>query len=126
MNQIPIDAHTTPAQVRNLIRQGIFSTQTSGLCDGYAQANLLILPKEQAYDFLLFTQRNPKSCPVLEVGDVGSRLIKRMADHADVATDLPKSFIVCHQDGQEIVYISQLSPQTLMKRCKFIQKISYI
>ena len=44
----------------------------------------------------------------------------------NVATDLPKSFIVCNRDGEEVVYISQLSPQTLMKRCKFIQKISYI
>lgn len=44
----------------------------------------------------------------------------------NVATDLPKSFIVCQRDGEEVVYISQLSPQTLMKRCKFIQKISYI
>lgn len=90
MNQMPVNAHSKPAQVRELIRQGLFTTQTSGLCDGYAQANLLILPKEQAYDFLLFTQRNPKSCPLLEVGDVGSRLIKRMANHADIATDLPK------------------------------------
>ena len=44
----------------------------------------------------------------------------------NIATDLPKSFIVCKKDGEEVVYISQLSPQTLMKRCKFIQKISYI
>ena len=61
------------------------------MCDGYAQGNLLILPFEQAYDFLLFTQRNPKSCPVLEVGDVGSRLVKAMASgKGDIATDLPK------------------------------------
>lgn len=80
----------SPAAVRKLIREGKIMGQTSGMCDGYAQANLLILPKELTYDFLLFTQRNPKSCPVLEVGDVGSRLVKRMADGADIATDLPK------------------------------------
>lgn len=80
----------TPSEARALIRAGQISCQTSGMCDGYAQANLLILPKAQAYDFLLFTQRNPKSCPVLEVGDVGSRKICRMADNADVATDLPR------------------------------------
>ena len=44
----------------------------------------------------------------------------------NVATDLPKSFIVCVQEGEEVVYISQLSAQTLLKRCNFIQKISYI
>ena len=80
----------SPAEVRQLIREGKITGQTSGMCDGYAQGNLLVLPMAQAYDFLLFTQRNPKSCPVLEVGDVGSRLVKRMADHADIATDSPK------------------------------------
>ena len=79
-----------PSEVRALIREGKITTQTSGMCDGYAQANLIILPMEQAYDFLLFAQRNPKSCPLLEVGDKGSRLIKRMAQSADIATDIPK------------------------------------
>ena len=80
----------SPAEVRQLIREGKITTQTSGMCDGYAQGNLLVLPMAQAYDFLLFTQRNPKSCPVLEVGDVGSRLVKRMADGGDIAKDIPK------------------------------------
>ena len=80
----------SPAEVRTLIRTGQITGQTSGMCDGYAQANLLILPMEYAYDFLLFTQRNPKSCPLLEVGDVGSRVVKTMANTADIATDLPK------------------------------------
>lgn len=80
----------SPAEVRTLIRAGKITGQTSGMCDGYAQANLLILPMEYAYDFLLFTQRNPKSCPLLEVGDVGSRVVKTMANTADIATDLPK------------------------------------
>ena len=79
-----------PSEVRKLIREAKLSGQTSGMCDGYAQANLIILPRDLAYDFLLFAQRNPKSCPILEVGDVGSREIKRMANGADIATDLPK------------------------------------
>lgn len=79
-----------PSEVRQLIREGKITHQTSGMCDGYAQGNLLILPKEQAYDFLLFTQRNPKSCPILEVGDIGSRSLKKMAKGADIATDIPK------------------------------------
>ena len=51
--------HATPAEARHLIREGKFAAPTSGLCPGYAQANLIILPREQAYDFLLFAQRNP-------------------------------------------------------------------
>ena len=77
-----------PSEVRSLIRKGKITGQTSGMCATYAQANLLILPLQQAYDFLLFTQRNPKSCPVLEVGDTGSRLVKKMANCGDIATDL--------------------------------------
>ena len=35
----------------------------------------------------------------------------------DVSGELPKSFIVCSgDDGEFTVYISQLSPSTLMKR----------
>ena len=48
----------TPVQMRHLIREGKFTEPTSGLCPGYAQANLIILRKEHAYDFLLFAQRN--------------------------------------------------------------------
>ncbi len=80
----------SPAEVRQLIREGKITGQTSGMCDGYAQGNLLVLPMEQAYDFLLFTQRNPKPCPILEVGDTGSRLVKIMAKNADIATDIPR------------------------------------
>ena len=83
-------ADYSPKEARKLIREGIITHQTSGMCDGYAQGNLLVLPKKYAYDFLLFTQRNPKPCPILEVGDVGSPLVRKMADNADITTDIPK------------------------------------
>jgi len=80
----------SPAAVRQLIREEKITGQTSGMCAGFAQANLAIVPKEYAYDFLLFTQRNPRPCPVLEVSDVGSRILKKIAAGADIATDIPK------------------------------------
>lgn len=80
----------TPAEVRRLIRAGKITSQTSGMCAGYAQANLVILPKELAYDFLLFTQRNPRSCPILEVSDVGSRKLHYVAEDVDLAKDFPR------------------------------------
>lgn len=83
-------ANMKPQQVKDLIRSGEIDYQTSGMCNGYAQANLCILPKEYAFDFLLFCMRNPKPCPILEVGDVGSREIKTMAQHGDICTDFPK------------------------------------
>lgn len=79
-----------PQEVKKLIRQGSITGQTSGMCNGYAQANLCVLPKEYAFDFLLFCMRNPKPCPVLEVGDVGSRSFRFMANEGDVCKDFPK------------------------------------
>lgn len=79
-----------PWEVRKLIREGKITVPTSGMCAGYAQANLAILPKDLAYDFLLFTQRNPKPCPILEVSDVGSRELKYIAKDCDITTDFPK------------------------------------
>lgn len=83
-------AKSLPRDVRALIRAGKITTQTSGMCDGYAQANLCILPKEYAYDFLLFAQRNAAACPLLEVTDVGSRALRYIASDADIARDFPK------------------------------------
>jgi uncharacterized protein YcsI (UPF0317 family) len=40
---------------------------TSGLAPGYAQANLVVLPADNALDFVRFCVRNPKPCPLLEV-----------------------------------------------------------
>lgn len=86
-----------PSEVRKLIREGKITGPTSGMCAGYAQANLVILPKDLAYDFLLFAQRNPKSCPVLEVSDVGSRNLRYIAENTDIAKDIPKYRV--YEDG---------------------------
>lgn len=82
--------NATPVQVRHAIREGKFTDPTSGLYPGYAQANLIVLPKEDAYDFLLFAQRNPKPCPLIEVTDIGARQTKQCASDCDIATDFPR------------------------------------
>jgi uncharacterized protein YcsI (UPF0317 family) len=79
-----------PREARKLIARGEIARHTSGMCAGYAQANLAVLPAEYAYDFLLFAQRNPKSCPILEVSDRGSRILKFIAPGADIAREIPK------------------------------------
>jgi uncharacterized protein YcsI (UPF0317 family) len=81
---------TTPREVRAAIRAGHLTGPTSGLCPGVAQANLVALPREYAYDFLLFCQRNPRPCPLLEVTDVGSTEPGVLAPGADLRTDLPR------------------------------------
>ena len=79
-----------PRDVRALISAGKLQGQTSGMCAGYAQANLCILPKAQAFDFLLFCMRNPRPCPTLEVGEAGCRQMGAMACGDDVCTAFPK------------------------------------
>ena len=34
----------------------------------------------------------------------------------NVAEDIPKSFVVCNEMGNTVIYLSQLSSQTLLKR----------
>jgi uncharacterized protein YcsI (UPF0317 family) len=82
-------ATETPEKIRKLIREMKITGPTAGMANGYAQANLAILKQEHAYDFLLFCQRNPKSCPLLDVTEVGSPYLT-VAKGADIRTDLPK------------------------------------
>jgi uncharacterized protein YcsI (UPF0317 family) len=76
----------TPAEARARFRDGLV-TPTAGWCPGWAQANLLALPRDLAYDFLLFSQRNPKPCPVLDVLDAGA--VSGPLLDGDIRTDLP-------------------------------------
>jgi uncharacterized protein YcsI (UPF0317 family) len=79
-----------PAGIRGLIRRGELVRPTAGMAEGFVQANLVIVPQALAYDFLLFAQRNPKPCPVLDVTDAGSAEPKLMAPGADLRYDVPK------------------------------------
>jgi uncharacterized protein YcsI (UPF0317 family) len=79
-----------PCEVRRQIREGKWRKPTAGLAPGFVQANLVILSRDLAFDFLLFAQRNPKPCPVIEVTDVGSPEPKRSSPGADLRTDVPK------------------------------------
>lgn len=83
-------AKMTPAALRQLMRKGELARPTAGMAEGFVQANLAIVPKALAYDFLLFAQRNPKPCPVLDVTDLGSVEPKLMAPGADIRYDAPK------------------------------------
>lgn len=85
-----------PAAVRAAARDGGFDGHTAGLAPAYAQANLVVLPRELAYDFLLFCQRNPKPCPLLDVTDVGSWRPALVAPAADLRRDLPRYRVFRH------------------------------
>ncbi|MCY2964835.1 MAG: putative hydro-lyase [Planctomycetota bacterium] len=105
----------TAREVREAARSGILNGQTSGLAPGYAQANLVILPKELAGDFLLFCQRNPKPCPLLDVTSPGDPIPRRAAPDADLRSDTPRYRV--WKDGE---LISEPTDLTSLWRDDFV------
>ncbi|MFB1082662.1 putative hydro-lyase [Jeotgalibacillus sp. JSM ZJ347] len=88
----------TPSQARELIRKGEWTKPTSGMANGYIQTNLAVLPKELAFEFLLFCQRNPKACPIIDVIEEGSAVAALAAPDSNVKMDIPKYRV--YRDGQ--------------------------
>lgn len=86
--------------VRQSIRRADIQGPTAGLAPGHVQANLMILPKDLAQEFLLFAQRNPKSCPLLDVSNPGQTLLTGLGADIDIRTDTPRYRI--WQDGQVV------------------------
>jgi uncharacterized protein YcsI (UPF0317 family) len=91
------ELHDDPAALRRACRHGGFDRPTAGHAPGRIQANLAILPQDDAFDFLLFCQRNPQACPLIEVLAPGSREA-RCAPGSDLATDLPGYRV--YRDGE--------------------------
>ncbi|HET8601083.1 MAG TPA: putative hydro-lyase [Segeticoccus sp.] len=85
----------TPSEARARFRGGL-RTPTAGWCSGWTQANLIAVPREQAYDVLLFAQRNPVPCPVLDVTEPGE--VSCEIFDGDLRTDLPAYRI--YRDGE--------------------------
>ena len=84
-------------EFRQKVRTGEWVSQTSGVEYDIVQTNVVILPKEYAFDFLLFCQRNPKSCPIIEVLNPGQFEPINSAPQADIRTDIPRYNI--YRDG---------------------------
>jgi uncharacterized protein YcsI (UPF0317 family) len=78
-----------PKELRQLIRNRSWAAPTSGAAQGYVQANLVMLPRDEAFNFLLFCVRNPKPCPILDVLEPG-QVEPAIAPGADLRTDLPR------------------------------------
>ena len=79
----------TPAEVRALCRDGVIDFPTAGMCRGYAQANLVILPPEYAADFEEFAKKNPFPCPILEIIK-GTPNTHAMGEGGNICTDIPR------------------------------------
>ena len=81
-----------PSAVRKLIREGKIDFPTAGMCRGYAQANLVILPGEYAADFERYAEKNPFACPVLEVIQ-GSPDTHAMGEGGNICSDVPRYWV---------------------------------
>ncbi len=90
----------SPQEFRSIVRRGEYTGSNITACRGYAMANMAIVPKDYAFEFLLFCQRNPLPCPVIDVTEPGDPHPKLMAPDADLRTDLPRYRIF--QDGKLI------------------------
>ena len=82
-------ARLNGADIRELCRSGTHTKPTAGAALGFVQANLVVLPRDWAFDFLLFCQRNSKPCPLLDVTEPGYPEPKFVAPGSDLRTDLP-------------------------------------
>ena len=98
----------SPQDVRQRIRSGAWRGVTSGVAPGYVQANLAILPRDLAFDFLLFCQRNPKPCPLLEVVEAGDVEPSLTAPGSDIRTDTPGYRI--YENGEFVAEVESLVP----------------
>lgn len=92
----------SPLEIRRRIRNNEFNMPTSGMCQGYAQANLVILPNEYAQYFREYTENNPYACPVLEILE-GTPQTKDMAAEGDITTDICEYYIYRNGVREEVV-----------------------
>lgn len=79
---------TAEARAARARYRGGLVEPTAGIAPGMVQANMIALPRDWAYDFLLYAQRNPKPCPVLDVTEPNS-FTTVLAEGADIRSDIP-------------------------------------
>ena len=100
-------ANASGRDVRAAARSGQWRRATHGLARGYVQANMAIVPKRYAFDFMLFCQRNPKPCPVIDVTDPGDPEARFAAPGSDVRVDLPGYRVF--RDGELVAEVSEIT-----------------
>ena len=107
--------NTSPQALRNKIRSGEHSGNTSGFAAGHVQCNIVILPSAQANDFLRFCQLNPKPCPLIAMSNKPGDFSLPPLGDIDIRTDVPSYRVF--RDGQlheEVQDISSLWREDLV------------
>lgn len=113
----------TPKELRLRIREGLMTESTVGLCPGYVQANLIIMPGAYAEDFKEFARKNPAPCPILDYTEPGDKFIHRLADNANIYTDLPKYNVF--RDGVKVTECTDATPYWREDMVGFLIGCSY-
>jgi uncharacterized protein YcsI (UPF0317 family) len=110
------------AQLREQIRSGEWQTPTSGAAYGFVQANLVMMPKVEAFNFLLFCVRNTKPCPILDVLEPGT-FEPQIASGADLRRDLPRYRI--YRNGELEKEVTDVSNEFNKEMVSFLLGCSF-
>ena len=94
--------------IRRQISTGEWRGTTVGRAGRHVQTGLVILPKAEAYDFLVFCQRNPQPCPLLEVTDPGCPTPKTLAPGADIRHEV--GLYSVWRDGALVEEVTDIAP----------------
>ena len=90
------------------MREGDYTGNTSGFAPGFVQANLVILPKQYAFDFLQFSQANPKACPIIATSRLpGVTDMPTVGEDIDIRSDLPRYRVF--KNGQMIKEVTNIT-----------------
>ncbi len=104
---MPTPVEVEARAVRLQARRGALTGPTANCAPGHVQANLAILPRALADDFLRFCQRNPRSCPLIGVSEPGDPRIPTLGADLDVRSDVPRYRV--WRDGEVVAEPTDVS-----------------
>ncbi|XP_071948374.1 D-glutamate cyclase, mitochondrial-like [Antedon mediterranea] len=112
-----ISANTLPGVARLAIRTGNhFKLQTSGVCQGYYQANLTILPSKYAVDFEKFCQANTGAFPLLFQSKPGQCDAPALSkSDSNIRTDIPAYCV--WENGKKVDVVGDLMKYAFSDFC---------
>ncbi len=95
----------TPKEFRKKVATAAFCAPTAGYCDGFVQANLVVLPQKYGRVFARFAEENSAPIPVLEKVD-GGFYSTVLAPGANLLNEFPSYDIFEH--GKKVATVSSI------------------